>query len=157
MRMTDENFFKSTIPPDIIDNIQFPKGNFINPGDRFVFLRWKKFYNVKLKCMNQYQGKNYITYSLKTVEMKPVNIGSMEIIHKYYYNTCQNNTLYLTEFIIDKGILSEVFKEELFDNDLNKLCESCEKVLRQRKKEKSHISSLLINAPKENIWIILLI
>ena len=150
--LTDENFFKSTISPDIIDNIQFPKGNFKNPGDRFVFLRWKKFYNVKLKCMNQHWGKKYITYTLKSVEMKPVNIGSLEIIHKYYYNTCQNNTLYIIEFIIDKGILSEVFKEELFDNDLNKLCESCEKVLRQRKKEKSHISSLLINAPKENVW-----
>ena len=150
--LTDENFFKSTISPDIIDNIQFPKGNFKDLGNHFVFLRWKKFYNVKLKYINQYWGKKYITYTLKSVEMKPVNIGSLEIIHKYYYNTCQNNTLYITEFIIDKGILSEVFKEELFDNDLNKLCESCEKVLRQRKKEKSHISSLLINAPKENVW-----
>ena len=150
--LTDENFFKSNISPELIDNIQFPKGNFKKSEDRFVLLRWKKFYNVKLKSLNQYWGKKFITYTLKTVEMKPINIGSMEINYKYYYNTCQNNTLYVIEFIIDKGILSEVFKEELFDNDLNKLCESCEKVLRQRKKEKSHISSLLINAPKEKVW-----
>ena len=84
--------------------------------------------------------------------MKPVNFVSMEINFKYYFNSCQNNTLYISEFILDKGILSEVFKEELFDYDLNKLCMSCERVLRERKKEKCHISSLIINSSKENVW-----
>ena len=83
--------------------------------------------------------------------MEPVIIGSMEMNFKYYYNTCQNNTLYVSEFILDKGILSEVFTEELLDHDLNKLCMNCEKVLRERKKEKSHISSLLINSSKEKV------
>ena len=150
--LTDENFFKSTCSPDIIDNIQFPKSNFKKSGEPLVLIRWKKFYDVKLLCIKQYWSKKYISYTLKSIEMKPVNIGSMEINFKYYYNTCQNNTLYITEFILDKGILSEVFKEELFDYDLNKLCTSCEKVLKERKKEKSHISSLIINSSKEKVW-----
>ena len=101
---------------------------------------------------NQYWGKYHINYSLKSIEMKPVNIGSLEMNFKYYYNTCQNNTLYITEFFIDQGILSEVFKEELFDNDLKRLCIGCEKILRERKKEKIHSSSLIINISKEKVW-----
>ena len=150
--LTDENFFKSTCSPDLLDNIQFPKSNFKKSGEPLIILRWKKFYSVKLICINQNWCKQHISYTLKSVEMKPVNIGDMEINFKYYYNTCQNTTLYISEFIIDKGILSEVFSEELFDNDLNKLCAKCEKVLQQRKKEKSHISSLIINASKESVW-----
>ena len=150
--LTDENFFKRNCSPEIIDNIQFPKSSFKKIGESFVHLRWKQFYNVKLIVINQHWCKKHISYTLKTVEMEPVNIGSMEINLKYYYNTCQNNTLYISEFILDKGILSEVFKEELFDHDLNKLCINCEKVLRERKKEKSHISSLIINSSKEKVW-----
>ena len=150
--LTDENFFKNNCSPDTIDDIQFTKNNFKNPEDHFVLLRWKKFYSVKLICINQNWCKQHISYTLKSVEMKPINIGDMEINIKYYYNTCQNTTLYISEFIIDKGILSEVFSEELLDNDLNKLCAKCEKVLQQRKKEKSHISSLIINASKESVW-----
>ena len=150
--LTDKNFFKEICSSEIIDDIQFTKNNFKNPEDHFVLFRWKKFYSVKFICINQNWSKNHISYTLKSVEMKPINIGDMEINFKYYYNTCQNNTLYVSEFIIDKGILSEVFKEELFDNDLNKLFSKCENVLHQRKKENSHISSLIINASKESVW-----
>ena len=150
--LTDENFFKSTCSPDLLDNIQFPKSNFKKSGEPLIILRWKKFYDVKFLLIKQHWCKKHISYTLKLIEMKPANIGSMEINFKYYYNTCQNNTLYIIEFILDKGILSEVFKEELFDYDLNKLCMSCEKVLRERKKEKSHISSLIINSSKEKVW-----
>ena len=105
-----------------------------------------------LVIYNLYRTKTSIGYSLKSIEMKPVNIGSLEINFKYYYNTCQNKTLCISEFIMNKGILSEVFKEELFDNDLKILCLGCEKILRERKKEKSHISSMIINASKEKTW-----
>ena len=150
--LTDENLFKEACPSDIIDKIVFQKFSKDKSKDCYVLLTWKKFYNVKLIIYNQYWGKYHINYSLKSIEMKPVNIGSLEMNFKYYYNTCQNNTLYITEFFIDQGILSEVFKEELFDNDLKRLCIGCEKILRERKKEKIHSSSLIINISKEKVW-----
>ena len=148
----DEHLFKRVCPSNIVDIIEYQKHNPKKSEEALMRLVWKKFYNVKLVLYNQYWGKTCISYSLKSIEMKPVNIGSLEINFKYYYNTCQNKTLLVSEFIIDKGILSEVFKEELFDNDLNIFCLGCEKILRERKKDKSHISSLIVNASKERTW-----
>ena len=150
--LMDEHLFKIACPSDIINIIEYPKKDQNQNKEFFMRLVWKNFYNVKLVIYNLYRTKTSIGYSLKSIEMKPVNIGSLEINFKYYYNTCQNKTLFISEFIMNKGILSEVFKEELFDNDLKILCLGCEKILRERKKEKSHISSMIINASKEKTW-----
>ena len=148
---TDENLLKIACPSEIVDNIEFSKDKFKKNGDT-VLLRWKKFYNCKLIFYNQYWGNNTISYSFKIIEMEPGNIGSLQINLKYYYNTCQNNTLYIMVFIMDKGIFSEVFKEELIDEDLRRICRGVEKILRDRKKERIHVSSLIINTPKERVW-----
>ena len=150
--LTDENFFKNNCPPEIIDNVDFPKNCFSKVGDNIISLRWKQFYKIKLVCSNQVWNKMSISFSAKMIESNPGNIGSLEMNFKYYYNTCQNNTLFIIEYILDKGILSEVFKEEFLDFDMNEICSCCEQMIRQRKKEKSHVTSIIINASKEKAW-----
>ena len=150
--LTDENFFKNNCPPEIIDNVDFPKNCFSKVGDNIISLRWKQFYKIKLVCSNQVWNKMSISFSVKMIESNPGNIGSLEMNLKYYYNTCQNNTLFIIEYILDKGILSEVFKEEFLDFDMNEICSCCEQMIRQRKKEKSHVTSIIINASKEKAW-----
>ena len=150
--LTDENFFKNNCPPEIIDNVDFPKNCFSKVGDNIISLRWKQFYKIKLVCSNQVWNKMSISFSVKMIESNPGNIGSLEMNFKYYYNTCQNNTLFIIEYILDKGILSEVFKEEFLDFDMNEICSCCEQMIRQRKKEKSHVTSIIINASKEKTW-----
>ena len=150
--LTDENFFKNNCPPEIIDNVDFPKNCFSKVGDNIISLRWKQFYKIKLVCSNQVWNKMSISFSVKMIESNPGNIGSLEMNLKYYYNTCQNNTLFIIEYILDKGILSEVFKEEFLDLDMNEICSCCEQMIRQRKKEKSHVTSIIINASKEKAW-----
>ena len=150
--MTDENIFKDDCPLGRIDNVQFPKDNFAKYENSIVCLRWKKFYEIKLISSNPKWSKTSISYTLKMVELKPENIGSLDINFKYYYNTCQNNTLFVIEYILDKGILSEVFKEEFLDIDMNDICYYCENIIEQRKKEKTHVSSLIINTTKEKAW-----
>lgn len=150
--LTEENFFKNNCPPEIIDNVDFPKNCFSKVGDNIISLRWKQFYKIKLVCSNQVWNKMSIRFSVKMIESNPGNIGSLEMNFKYYYNTCQNNTLFIIEYILDKGILSEVFKEEFLDFDMNEICSCCEQMIRQRKKEKSHVTSIIINASKEKAW-----
>ena len=150
--LTDENFFKNNCPPEIIDNVDFPKNCFSKVGDNIISLRWKQFYKIKLVCSNQVWNKMSISFSVKMIESNPGNIGSLEMNFKYYYNTCQNNTLFIIEYILDKGILSEVFKEEFLDFDMNEICSCCEQMIRQRKKEKSHVTSIIINSSKEKAW-----
>ena len=150
--LTEENFFKNNCPPEIIDNVDFPKNCFSKVGDNIISLRWKQFYKIKLVCSNQVWNKMSISFSVKMIESNPGNIGSLEMNFKYYYNTCQNNTLFIIEYILDKGILSEVFKEEFLDFDMNEICSCCEQMIRQRKKEKSHVTSIIINASKEKAW-----
>ena len=67
---------------------------------------------------------------------------------KYYYNTCQSKTLFIIEYLLDKGVLSEVLKEEFLENDMNQICTSCKKMI--------NISSAFINTSKENAWNILM-
>ena len=148
----DEKFFNNPSLSDIIDNVKFPKDLFSKSEETLVYIRWKKFYNIKLVCSNQIRSKNNISYKMTIIEMIPSNIGSLEVTFKYYYNTCQNNTLFVIEYIIDKGILSEVFKEEFLDLDMKKICFNVEKIIHERKKEKTHVSSLLLNISKEKAW-----
>ena len=150
--LTNEDFFKNICPSDIIDNVNFPKQPFTAPGEKMLSLRWKKFYNVKLVSSNYHWSKTNISFTLTAVELKPEGIGSLKMNFKYYYNTCQNNTLFIIECILDNSILSEVFKEEFIDSEMNEICSCCEQYMSQSKKEKSHITSIMINSSKEKVW-----
>ena len=154
--LTNQLFFKNDCPSSIIDNIQFTINNFSDTEGNIISFRWKKFYTLQLMCTKTFSSKNYISYTLTLINLKPVNIGSLEMNFKYYYNTCQNNTLFINEYILDKGILSEVFKEEFLDIDMNEICTNCEKILNNNKKEKSHVSSIIFKCPKEKAWDVLI-
>ena len=154
--LTNQLFFKDECPSSIIDNVQFTINNFSDTVGNIISFRWKKFYTLELMCTKTFSSKNSISYTLTLINLKPVNIGSLEMNFKYYYNTCQNNTLFVNEYLLDKGILSEVFKEEFLDIDMTEICANCEKILNNRKKEKSHISSIIFKCPKEKAWDILI-
>ena len=64
--LTDENFFKNNCPPEIIDNVDFPKNCFSKVGDNIISLRWKQFYKIKLVCSNQVWNKMSISFSVKS-------------------------------------------------------------------------------------------
>ena len=154
--LTNHLFFKNDCPSSIIDNVQFTINNFSDTEGNIISFRWKKFYTLQLMCTKTFSSKTSIAYTLTLINLKPVNIGSLEMNFKYYYNTCQNNTLFIIEYVLDKGILSEVFKEEFLDIDMNEICTNCEKILNSQKKEKSHISSIIFKCPKEKAWDILI-
>ena len=154
--LTNQLFFRNECPSSIIDNVQFTINNFSDTVGNIISFRWKKFYTLELMCTKTFSSKNSSSYTLTLINLKPVNIGSLEMNFKYYYNTCQNNTLFINEYLLDKGILSEVFKEEFLDIDMNEICANCEKILNNRKKEKSHISSIIFKCPKEIAWDILI-
>ena len=145
---TDNLFFKNHCPESIIDNVKFTTKSFVDEGN-VISLRWKKFYTLELKTTKTFYSKTYIYYKLNLINLKPFNIGNLEMTFKYYYNTCQSKTLFIIEYVLDKGILSEVFKEEFLDFDMNQICKSCEKIINEREKERMHISSVFFNANKE--------
>ena len=150
--LIDQSFFKNSCPPSIIDNIQFTLNNKSNVKGNMVSLRWKKFYTLELLCTKVYSSKKYKSYTLSLINLKPVNMGNLDMNFKYYYNSCQNNTLFIIEYILNKGILSEVFKEEFLDIDMNEICKNCERVLKSRKIENTHLSSIMLKAPKDYAW-----
>lgn len=154
--LTNHLFFKNDCPSSIIDNVQFTINNFSDTEGNIISFRWKKFYTLQLMCTKTFSSKTSISYTLTLINLKPVNIGSLEMNFKYYYNTCQNNTLFIIEYLLDKGILSEVFKEEFLDMDMNEICTNCEKILNSRKKEKNHVSSIIFKCPKDKVWNILM-
>ncbi len=93
-----------------------------------------------------------IKFSLKIIETDPFDIGSFEMDFKYYYDTSENNTIFIIEYKLDQNILSEAFFEEFTTLDMDEVCKNAENYLNQRKKEKTHISSVILNAPKEIAW-----
>jgi len=153
---TNHLFFKNDCPSSIIDNVQFTINNFSDTEGNIISFRWKKFYTLQLMCTKTFTSKTSISYTLTLINLKPVNIGSLQMNFKYFYNTCQNNTLFIIEYLLDKGILSEVFKEEFLDIDMNEICTNCEKILNNRKKEKNHLSSIIFKCPIEKAWNIII-
>ena len=149
--LTDNLFFQNSCPSAIIDQVKFTINNFSDTEGNVISFRWKKFYILELMCTKTYKSKTQIAYVLNLIDLKPSNIGNLEMTFKYFYNTCQSNTLFIIEYRLDKGILSEVFKEEFLDIDMNEICSSCQKIINLRKKENIHYSSTLINAPKERV------
>ena len=154
--LTDSLFLNNNCPPSIIDNVQFGINNCSITEGNIISFRWKKFYTLQLVCTKTFSTKTSYLYALTLINLKPINFGSLEMTFKYYYNTCQSKTLFIIEYLLDKGVLSEVLKEEFLENDMNQICTSCEKILNQRRKEMINISSAFINTSKENAWNILM-
>ena len=150
--LTDNFFFKNKCPTSIIDNVQFTLNNFTDMEGNIISFRWKKFYTLELICKKIFSSKNYAFYTLKLINLKPVNIGNLEMTFKYYYNTCENNTLFIIEYHLDKGILSEVFKEEFLDIDMKEICKSCQNIINQIKRESTHLSSIFFKSSKKDAW-----
>ena len=150
--LTSEEFYKNYCPHDIIDNVVFPKDIYNKNEPIIISVRWKKFYKVKLISSNQVNSEECIKFSLKIIETDPFDIGSFEMDFKYYYDTSENNTIFIIEYKLDQNILSEAFFEEFTTLDMDEVCKNAENYLNQRKKEKTHISSVILNAPKEIAW-----
>ena len=150
--LIDNFFFKNKCPTSIIDNVQFTLNNFTDREGNIISFRWKKFYTLELICKKRFSSKNYAFYTLKLINLKPVNIGNLEMTFKYYYNTCENNTLFIIEYHLDKGILSEVFKEEFLDIDMKEICKSCQNIINQIKRESTHLSSIFFKSSKKDAW-----
>ena len=115
--LTDNLFFKNMCPTSIIDNVQFTLNNFSDKKGNIISFRWKEFYILEFIYKKTFFNKNYAYYTLKLINLKPLNIRNLEMTFKYYYNTCENNTLFIIEYFLDKGILTKVFKEEFLDID----------------------------------------
>ena len=145
---TDNLFFKNDCPSSIIDNVKFTKQSFLDLGNVISF-RWKNFFILELETTKIFYSKTYMSYTLTLINLKPFNIGNLEMTFKYYYNTCESKTLFIIEYFLDKGILSEVFREEFLEIDMNEICKSCENILNQRKKERIHTSSVFFKVNKE--------
>jgi hypothetical protein len=99
--LTNQLFFRNECPSSIIDNVQFTINNFSDTVGNIISFRWKKFYTLQLMCTKTFSSKNSISYTLTLINLRPVNIGSLEMNFKYYYNTCQNNTLFINEYLLD--------------------------------------------------------
>ena len=149
--LTDDRFFKNS-PPMMIDNVEFKLHNKTDTKGNIVTFRWKKFYTLELLCTKSYTSETFSSYTLTLINLKPVNIGGLQMTFRFYYNTCQNNTLFIIEYLLDKGIMSELFKEEFLDVDMNEICKNCQKIINLKKKENTHLSSIFFKAPKDFAW-----
>ena len=45
------------------------------------------------------------------------------------------NTLSIIEYLLDKGIMSELFKVEFLDVDMNEICKNCQKIINLKKRK----------------------
>ena len=132
--LTDDRFFKNS-PPMMIDNVEFKLHNKTDTKGNIVTFRWKKFYTLELLCTKSYTSKTFSFYTLTLINLKPVNIGRLQMTFRFYYNTCQSNTLFIIEYLLDKGIMSELFKEEFIDVDMNEICKNCQKIINLKKRK----------------------
>ena len=82
---TDNLFFKNDCPSSIIDNVKFTKQSFLDLGNVISF-RWKNFFILELETTKIFYSKTYMSYTLTLINLKPFNIGNLEMT--YYFSRC---------------------------------------------------------------------
>lgn len=137
---------------EVIDQLKFSKSNFSNDEGNVITLRWKKFYIFSVLCYKSFSSKTSCIWSYKLINSSPVSIGNLDVTFKLYYNTCQSNTLLILEFKFGKGLVLEIFKENVVYKYLDNIFENMKKTIYNNKNLLEQTSSMAMDVRKQRAW-----
>ena len=144
--------FNNEIFLNFFSNISFSHSENLDEEGNILKFCWKNFYNIQLLCTQKTSSKNFKSFTVKTISISEFVNGNFSLKCKFFYNSCERNTLLVLEFFFDFDIGYELFKEEISNNELINICNNIDEIEMKSKKNIEQIESIIINSNINNVW-----
>ena len=144
--------FNNEIFLNFFSNISFSHSENLDEEGNILKFCWKNFYNIQLLCTQKTASKNFKSFTVKTISISEFVNGNFSLKCKFFYNSCERNTLLVLEFFFDFDIGYELFKEEISNNELINICNNIDEIEMKSKKNIEQIESIIINSNINNVW-----
>lgn len=136
---------------DLISKLEFIKGERFDTENSEFTAIWKNYYELKMVVENVKREQFFRTYTLRAlyIDKLPTQIS---IIFNFYWNSIDEKTIFILEFIYQDEFFGDLFKSEFNKNDKLKLCINTENYLNSIVKGLENTNSVCINATFESVW-----
>ena len=142
----NENFSK------YYSNITYSHSEYLDEEGNIIKFCWKNFYNIQLLCTQKTVAKNFKSFTVKTISIPEFINGNFTLKCKFFYNSCERNTLLVLEFFFDYDIGYELFKKEITNHELINICNNIDEIEMNSKKNIEQTESIIINNNVNNVW-----
>ena len=144
--------FNNEIFSNLYSNISFSHSENLDEEGNILKFCWKNFYNIQFLCTQKTSSKNFKSFTVKTISISEFTNGNFSLKCKFFYNSCERNTLLVLEFFFDYDIGYELFKDEVTNNDLINICNNIDEIEIKSKKNIEQIESIIINTNLNDVW-----
>ena len=144
--------FNNEIFSNLYSNISFSHSENLDEEGNILKFCWKNFYNIQLLCTQKTTSKNFKSFTVKSISISEFINGNFSLKCKFFYNSCERNTLLVLEFFFDYDIGYELFKEEVSNNGLINICNNIDEIEIKSKKNIEQIESIIINSNIKDVW-----
>lgn len=123
--------------------------HFDEVGSEFEYV-FKNYYNIKLKVVSAINTDAYKTYSHElNISELPTPLLSVQ---SFYWNSCEQTTIYTYEYLFDDSFFEALFKEEMSKEDKMKIAKNVEEYLKTSTNGLEQMESMLIKTPMLTLW-----
>lgn len=136
---------------DIVTNLKFTKGERFDEENSEFTAIFKNYYQLKMIVENVKNETSFRGYTNRTLYIDKIP-SELSLIFNFYWNSINENTIFILELIYDDEFFGDLFKTEFNINDKVKVCTNAKNYLNSIIKGLENTQSVLINSSLENIW-----
>lgn len=148
---TEFSTYNNVVFGKFINGMTIERGERIDEKDTIFSFVWKKYYKITLITKNVIKTPTMLAFTYETTNISEFTGGGFECTYRFYWNSCEMNTLFQYEFVFTDPVLSELFKEEFSFEEMNFMCREVEKYI-FTSFPIEQIESTMINENIAKIW-----
>ena len=134
-------------------NISYSKNDKLDEKGNLFNFEWKNKYKIQTMCIKQNKTSISKSFIHKTISVSQLPYGNILLKFKFFYNSCENYTLFTFESEFDNPIEIEINNyNETLNNDFDFICKEIELILHKDLNGLEQIESVIINNKLKNVW-----
>lgn len=148
---TEFSTYNNVVFVKFINGMTIERGEKIDENDTIFSLVWKNYYKITFITKNVIKTPTMRAFTHKTTNISEITGGGFDCTYRFFWNSCEMNTLFQYEFTFTDPILSELFKDELSVEEMVFMCREVEKYI-FTSVPIEQIESTMINENISKIW-----
>ena len=134
-------------------NISYSKNDKLDEEGNLINFEWKNKYKIQTMCIKQNKTSISKSFIHKTISVSQLPYGNFLLKFKFFYNSCENYTLFTFESEFDNPIeIDNNNYNEVLNNDFDFICKEIELILHRDINGLEQTESVIIKNKLKNVW-----
>ena len=148
------NNYKKECFNKFFSNVSFSRSEKLDEEGNLFNFDWKNNHKIQTMCIKQTKTSISKSFTHKTISVSQLPYGNFLLKFKFFYNSCENYTLFTFEIEFDNPIEMDNSNNqiEVLNNDFEFICKEIELILHRDINGLEQTESVIIKNKLKNVW-----